>query len=536
MKTNAQARMIRPSAQHQLGKPDPNAIVHPESALDTENPARSRHSLSRIPIQANHVDKNDATENGVRLDVLEENHTGLPDDLKAGIENLSGFSLNDVQVHFNSSQPAQLQALAYAQGSEIHVGPHQEEHLAHEAWHVVQQKQGRVRPTIQARGTAVNDDAALEQEANEIASKVEHSPRTSAKMASNVGNQPMAQSPASSAAVIQLMKPDQPGALYLIRVTENKEEQMSYVGPTKEGGEYFFKRPGPSIKTRVKEQDVIKFISPAEGKETPKDLVPEKVKPEGTRFTKESAELESSQNEKKPAPAKFGPHMTAALAPSLYPVERCREIGAEALKHARDVIPHAGNQLLDLQKEPQAYPRAKASAEIMKAFKEFLLSANGPEYLKLINLHPFIRNEIAQITRGGLCGDYAAVVYTSITRRYPDLPARIVKSRSHGDHAWVEITANDGKSYVVDPWPTVERLVVPVDEFFTTEDAEKTMNVKNEMDKQQKDVNEMLQRWKEFQSRAKEILDQQLRETQPLDPKSGLDVRSTKRSPQEVKQ
>lgn len=53
----------------------------------------------------------------------EENKTGLPDDLKAGVEALSGFSMDDVRVHYNSSKPAQLQALAYMQGTEIHVGP-----------------------------------------------------------------------------------------------------------------------------------------------------------------------------------------------------------------------------------------------------------------------------------------------------------------------------------------------------------------------------------------------------------------------------
>jgi hypothetical protein len=49
------------------------------------------------------------------------------------------MSMDHVKVHYNSSQPAQLNALAYAQGSDIHVAPGQEQHLPHEAWHVVQQ-------------------------------------------------------------------------------------------------------------------------------------------------------------------------------------------------------------------------------------------------------------------------------------------------------------------------------------------------------------------------------------------------------------
>jgi hypothetical protein len=101
-----------------------------------------------------------------------ENHTGLPDHLKSGIENLSGFSLDDVKVNFNSNKPAQLNAHAYAQGTDIHVASGQEKHLPHEAWHVVQQKQGRVKPTMQMKGNVnVNDDEGLEKEADVMGAK-----------------------------------------------------------------------------------------------------------------------------------------------------------------------------------------------------------------------------------------------------------------------------------------------------------------------------------------------------------------------------
>jgi hypothetical protein len=49
------------------------------------------------------------------------NNTGLPDDIKAGIENLSGYSMDDVSVHYNSPKPTQVQAHAYAQGTDIHM-------------------------------------------------------------------------------------------------------------------------------------------------------------------------------------------------------------------------------------------------------------------------------------------------------------------------------------------------------------------------------------------------------------------------------
>jgi len=95
------------------------------------------------------------------------NHTGLPDNLKTGIESLSGHSMDDVKVHYNSSRPANLGAHAYAQGTDIHLASGQEKHLPHEAWHVVQQKQGRVKPTIQMKGGVnVNDDKGMEKEAD----------------------------------------------------------------------------------------------------------------------------------------------------------------------------------------------------------------------------------------------------------------------------------------------------------------------------------------------------------------------------------
>ncbi len=100
------------------------------------------------------------------------NNTGLPDNLKAGIENLSGYAMDDVRVHYNSDRPAQLNAHAYAQGTDIHVASGQEKHLPHEAWHVAQQKQGRVKPTMQMKGNVnINDDVALENEADVMGAK-----------------------------------------------------------------------------------------------------------------------------------------------------------------------------------------------------------------------------------------------------------------------------------------------------------------------------------------------------------------------------
>jgi len=100
-----------------------------------------------------------------------ENKTGLPDNLKSGMENLSGLSLDHVKVNYNSSKPAAVQAHAYAQGSDIHLASGQEKHLPHELGHVVQQMEGRVSPTTSVGGMAVNDNAGLENEATQMGDK-----------------------------------------------------------------------------------------------------------------------------------------------------------------------------------------------------------------------------------------------------------------------------------------------------------------------------------------------------------------------------
>jgi|GEM_PF-1623361 len=146
-----------------------NQPATPAAAATTKNAAYTGISLPAVaPFQ-----KKEATGGLEATPQLKTNNTGLPDNLKTGIEQLSGFSMNDVKVHYNSARPAQLQALAYAQGTDIHVAPGQEKHLPHEAWHVVQQKKGIVKPTLQMKGEInINDDKALEQEADTMGSKV----------------------------------------------------------------------------------------------------------------------------------------------------------------------------------------------------------------------------------------------------------------------------------------------------------------------------------------------------------------------------
>jgi hypothetical protein len=93
----------------------------------------------------------------------------LPPRLRRGVESLSGVSMQGVKVHRNSTEPARWQAQAFARGADIHLAPGEERQLPHEAWHVVQQKQGRAKPAQSpSTGATLVDDPALENEADRM--------------------------------------------------------------------------------------------------------------------------------------------------------------------------------------------------------------------------------------------------------------------------------------------------------------------------------------------------------------------------------
>lgn len=109
-----------------------------------------------------------------------KNNTGMPDAVKTQMETALQADFSEVRVHPNSSQAPAVGALAYTQGHDVHFAPGQfqpestagQRLLGHELTHVVQQRQGRVRPTIEVGGMPVNDDVSLEKEADQLGSKV----------------------------------------------------------------------------------------------------------------------------------------------------------------------------------------------------------------------------------------------------------------------------------------------------------------------------------------------------------------------------
>jgi hypothetical protein len=109
-------------------------------------------------------------------------HTGsgrpLDAGVRAGMERSFGADFGAVRVH-EGPHVADAGALAYARGADLHFAPGQyapesdrgRELIGHELAHVVQQAQGRVGATAQAKGAQLNDDASLEREADELGSR-----------------------------------------------------------------------------------------------------------------------------------------------------------------------------------------------------------------------------------------------------------------------------------------------------------------------------------------------------------------------------
>ncbi len=173
----------------QINSPTQDKSIQREASMEEEDEELQMKPISSIQREESMEEENEELQMKPEISAIEDstiqskaeiegdnrelseetqpNQAGLPNTLKSGIEYLSGVPMDNVNVHYNSSSPAQFNALAYAQGNDIHVAAGQEEHLPHEAWHVVQQAQGRVKPTKQMMSTvSVNDDQVLEHEAD----------------------------------------------------------------------------------------------------------------------------------------------------------------------------------------------------------------------------------------------------------------------------------------------------------------------------------------------------------------------------------
>jgi ribosomal protein S18 acetylase RimI-like enzyme len=102
----------------------------------------------------------------------------IPAPVRTKMESAFNTSFANVRVHKGNHADA-VGAIAYTQGNHIHFAPGRfnpetssgQALLGHELAHVVQQRQGRVKPTTQVNGLPVNDQVALEKEADTLGQK-----------------------------------------------------------------------------------------------------------------------------------------------------------------------------------------------------------------------------------------------------------------------------------------------------------------------------------------------------------------------------
>ena len=132
----------------------------------SDNPVQPKladgKTLSKVPVQRK-----------------SSNGNGIPDQIRGQMENSFDADFSDVKIHQNSESASQIGALAYTQGSNIHFAPGQfkmdtesgQELLGHELTHVIQQRKLTVPQTTSAGGMVVNDDPALEREADQMGAK-----------------------------------------------------------------------------------------------------------------------------------------------------------------------------------------------------------------------------------------------------------------------------------------------------------------------------------------------------------------------------
>lgn len=174
------------------------------------------------------------------------NQTGLPTDVLGKMEGFFQQDFSAVRVHADSSRADHLGARAFAQGNQVHFGPGEfqprsaggKQVIGHELAHVVQQGQGKVGGGSGTGGTRVNQDPALESEADRLGARAAgagSSPSLAAQLSAVDGREPSRAGPTTTSdggsAPIQLL-PKSPKELLAMTVGQfdrhRKVEQMDW--------------------------------------------------------------------------------------------------------------------------------------------------------------------------------------------------------------------------------------------------------------------------------------------------------------------
>jgi len=170
---NQEVERTTPAAVRQRKRRRPDRTAggpHVLATLQRKVSAETKEPLQRTPIP----------EDEEKLTQRKENRTGIPDAVKQRAETALKTDFSDVRVHANSAKAPEVGATAYTQGTDIHFAPGSyspnsssgRSLLGHELTHVIQQAQGRVKPTTSVAGVPVNDNPSLEQEADRLGGKI----------------------------------------------------------------------------------------------------------------------------------------------------------------------------------------------------------------------------------------------------------------------------------------------------------------------------------------------------------------------------
>jgi hypothetical protein len=151
-------------------KADPNAIQRAEIPEEELQMKADPNAIQRVELPEEELQ-------------MKADPNKMPENVQSKMESAFNADFSDVRVH-EGSQASDVGALAYAQGSDIHFAPGQydpgsksgQQLLGHELTHVVQQRQGVVKPTTEVNGIAVNDDPGLEKEADQMGNKAAEQP------------------------------------------------------------------------------------------------------------------------------------------------------------------------------------------------------------------------------------------------------------------------------------------------------------------------------------------------------------------------
>lgn len=168
----------RPTAAVQPAVTQAGRAPAPEGAPSAEGPAAPWSALEARPFRALQRKRApNAAEPGAEAaaDTGAPTSDGpLPAPVQAKMERSFNADFSDVQIHTDSPAAGAIGAHAFTQGEEVHFAPGQYDPgsqsgqalIGHELSHVVQQREGRVKAPMQARGLPVEDDPGLEHQAD----------------------------------------------------------------------------------------------------------------------------------------------------------------------------------------------------------------------------------------------------------------------------------------------------------------------------------------------------------------------------------